>query len=240
MTVLRPADPGETADLAAFLGRLVRWDKAAVVRLQGCPAPGGATVAVFGRPPFGEVLAVRTYALGAPSAVVDATVSAGQLLDGIDESAGEAVVPPGVTGPSWTGVLPPRGGWQRVAELDHEELRAVASAVVAEFRARTEALEPDRRTRSELDALAEEIWSRPLASTALPLRAVHAAQALGFLRPLPAMAGAASAAPEPESAGECPALLSCGPWLRLRTPGGSVAVRRRTGPALSVSPTRRS
>ncbi len=233
MTVLRPADPGEAADLAAFLGRLVKWDKAAVVRLQGGPADEGAVLAVFGHPPFGEVLAVRTYRL-ADAVTLDVTVSAGQLLDGVDESAGEAVVPSGVTGPSWAGVLPPRGGWRRTADLDPDELRRAAAAVVGEFRARTEALPADRRTRAELDALAEEIWSRSLDGGALPLRVVHAAHALGFLRPVRAVV---AAAPAPSAEGEGrPALLTCGPWLRLRTPYGSIAVRRRTGPALSVSP----
>jgi hypothetical protein len=240
MTVLRPADAAETADLAAFLGRLVKWDKTAVVRLQGRPVPDGAAVAVFGRPPFGEVLAVRTYQLDGLEGPLDVTVSAGQLLEGIDEAAGQVVVPPGVTGPSWAGLLPPRSGWRRIAEPDADGLRAVAGAVVAEFRARTEAQPPAHRTRDELDTLAEEIWSRPLGTTALPLRAVHAAHALGFLRPL---RGAANPIPDPETTGAKatgsearPALLSCGPWLRLRTPYGSVAVRDRTGPGLSVSP----
>jgi hypothetical protein len=233
MTVLRPAEPGEAADLAAFLGRLVRWDKSAVVRLQAGPVPGGGAVAVFGRPPFGEVLAVRTYRL-AESAALDVTVSAGQFLEGVDEAAGEAAVPPGVTGPSWAGMLPPRAGWRRVADLAAPQLRAAAASIVAEFRARTEALAPQSRTRAELDALAEEVWSRVLGETGLPLRVVHAAHALGFLRPVRAAVGAGQA---PEGEGEDrPALLECGPWLRLRTPHGSVAVRRRTGPQLSVRP----
>jgi hypothetical protein len=62
------------ADLAAFLGRLVRWDKAAVVRLRS--AAGEAALGVFGQPPFGGVLAVKSLALGgdAIAAVVDSTV----------------------------------------------------------------------------------------------------------------------------------------------------------------------
>lgn len=233
MTLLRPADPGEAVDLAAFLGRLVRWDKTAVVRLQGTPVPGGAAVAVFGCPPFGGVLAVRTYHLADP-VTVDATVSAGQFLDGIDEASGLVRVPPGVTGPAWAGVLPPRAGWRRLSVLDPGELRVAAAEVVGEFRSRTEALGPDRRTRGELEALAEEIWSRPLGDTALPLRAVHAAHALGFLRPVRAMAGVGPMAREDDDTP--PALLACRSWLRLRTPYGSVAVRHRTGPSLSVSP----
>ncbi len=234
MTVLRPADPGQVADLAAFLGRLVRWDRAAVVRLRSAPvAGGGGAAGVFGRPPFGDVLAVRVYRL-ADGDSADVTVSAGQLLDGLDERAGRIVVPAGVTGPAWAGMLPPRDGWERLAEPDPRELRAAAGAVIAEFRARSEALPAAQRTRERMDALAEEIWTRPLPGTRLPLRAVHAAHALGFLRPVPAVVGAgAGGGPDPEP-GET-VVLARGPWLRLSTPCGSVAVRR-AAPSLSVSP----
>ena len=227
------ADPGEAAELAVFLGRLLRWEKNAAVRLRGT---GDGVLGVFARPARFEVLAVRTARLPEPVAL-DATVSAGELLEGIDE-AGESVSVPGpVTGPPWAGVLPPRGGWRTVGELPYEAVRATAAAVVAEFRRRSEALPPAGRTREALDALAEEIWSRPLGGgTGLPLRAVHAAQALGMLRP----AGPAPAAGPhgPAPAGPAPALavLTAGTWLRLRTPYGSIAVRRGGGTGLSVTP----
>ncbi|MBV9026129.1 MAG: hypothetical protein JO362_20605 [Streptomycetaceae bacterium] len=233
MTALRLTGAEEAADLAAFLTRLLHWDKAAVVRLQAA----GPALAVFGHPPFGPVLAVRSWEL-TEAARLDATVSTGQLLDSIAEQTATVTVPPGVTGPSWTGLLPPRGGWQRTAGIELDVLRADAARIIAEFRARTEALKSARRTRAELDALAEEIWSRRLGDTPLPLRAVHAAHALGFLRPVRAMAhmasaGAAVAAVEP------PALFTCGPWLRLRTVSGSVALRtssKGTGLRLAVIP----
>lgn len=93
---------GEAADLAAFLGRLVRWDKAAVVRLRS--ARDEPALGVFGHPPFGGVLAVRSVALHGSAAVadaVDATVSAGQLLEAVSAAAGDSncrrpsPVPPG-------------------------------------------------------------------------------------------------------------------------------------------------
>ncbi|BDH10081.1 hypothetical protein [Streptomyces hygroscopicus] len=230
MTALHLADAGEAADLAAFLARLIHYDKAAAVRLQA----GGGVLAVFGRPPSFEVLAIRTARLAGDSAL-DATVSAGELLDGIEESANVLTVPDAVTGPPWTGLLPPRGGWQRVPGLPSPEalVRAVAAAV-AEFRARDEELPPQHRTRSERDRIGREIWSRTLGDTHLPLRAAHAAQSLGFLRPARAGAlvgggassGAAAAAPRSQPL----SLLSAGGWLRLSTPYGSIAVRT-SGPA---------
>jgi hypothetical protein len=244
---VRLAGAGEAAECAAFLARLLRWDRAAVVRVRAA----GEALAVFGQPPFGPVLAVRPVALAAP-AELDATVSAGQLLDGIEESTALLTLPPTVTGPAWTGLLPPRGGWRRLPGPDGpdgaELVRGAARAAVTEFRDRTEALVPEQRTRAALDGIAEDIWSRVLGDTGLPLRAVHAAHALGFLRPVRVPAGP----PSPEIPGEADApaaraayasdevrVLAAGPWLRLATPHGSVAVRR-SAPGLSVTPTRPS
>ncbi|MYU22289.1 hypothetical protein GTY84_10735 [Streptomyces sp. SID8352] len=220
--MLHLADEGEAADLAAFLSRLLHYDRAAAVRLQAA----GTTLAVFGRPPSFEVLAIRTARLSKPyekglEAALDTTVSAGELLDSVDDRAVTAAVPAPVTGPPWAGVLPPRGGWRPVPGLPAPEaLRALVSAAVAEFRARTGALAPERRTRAVLDSVGREIWSRTVAETALPVRAVHAAQSLGFLRPSGGPSGAGA-----------PALVAAGSWLRLRTPFGSVALRR-TGAGL--------
>ncbi|MFD3920595.1 hypothetical protein [Streptomyces sp. NPDC058595] len=231
---LRLADTAEAADLAAFLGRLIRYDRAAAVRLQA----GGGAVAVFGRPPAFEVLAIRTARLseaGAEGAAgseerpveLDVTVSAGELLEGIDELTGGFGLPAAVTGPPWTGVLPPRGGWQRVAGLPGPAgLRQAVAAAVTEFRTRDEALPAAHRDRAERDRIGREIWSRTVGGTGLPLRAVHAAQSVGFLRPMPEDAPVA--------------LLRAGTWMRLRTPYGSIAVRTGgTGGigGLSVTPT---
>ncbi|WP_225844561.1 hypothetical protein [Streptomyces sp. HPF1205] len=226
------AAPGEAAEeLAGFLGRLLKWDKAAVVRLRS--APGEAALGVFGQPPFGGVIAVKGMALGGEGVdgAVEATVSAGQLLDAVAAAAGDGgqfVIPASVTGPAWAGLLPPRGGWQRIAELPGAEVRATAAQVVAEFRSRTEGLPPQRRTREELDSLAEELWTRPYQGATL--RAVHAAYALGFLRVPPGGPGSPGGQDEV-------AVLRAGSWVRIRTGYGSVASRGRTAVGgLTVSP----
>ncbi|GAA1354733.1 hypothetical protein [Streptomyces beijiangensis] len=222
------ADAGEAADLAAFLARLIHYDRAAAVRLQA----GNGTLAVFGRPPSFEVLAIRTARLADPVAL-DATVSAGELLESVDELASAADVPAAVTGPPWAGVLPPRSGWQQLDGLPAPgAVQAEVAAVVAEFRTRTEELPAESRTRAEFDRIGREIWSRTLGETELPVRAAHAAQSLGFLRPVRAMV------PAGRAAGEQPlALLTAGAWLRLRTPYGSIAVRRASAlGGLSVTP----
>ncbi|WNI15530.1 hypothetical protein [Actinacidiphila sp. ITFR-21] len=225
-------DGAAEAELAAFLGRLVRWDRAAVVRLRS--AAEEPALGVFGQPPFGGVLAVKSMALrgGGIGEAVDATVSAGELLEAVAEAAqgGEFGVPRSVTGPAWAGLLPPRGGWRREAEFEGAAVRELAARVVAEFRARTEALVPERRTRAELDGLAEELWRRPLpvdragtGGTAVTLRSVHAAHALGFL--------------SAQGRDDTVAVLSAGAWVRLRTAYGSVATRGASaGAGLTVSP----
>lgn len=220
------ADAGEAADLAAFLARLIHYDKAAAVRLQAA----GDTLAVFGRPPSFEVLAIRTARLAEPyeqglDTVLDVTVSAGEFLESVGgaaqsvRAAGEAAVPGAVTGPPWAGVLPPRGGWRPEPGFPAPEaVRGLVRVAVTEFRTRVEELPAERRVRAELDRVGREIWSRTIGGTGLPVRAAHAAQSLGFLR------------------GDALTLLSSGAWLRLRTAYGSVAVRRAGAPGLSVTP----
>ncbi|MFF3633588.1 hypothetical protein [Streptomyces sp. NPDC002250] len=223
MTVLHLADETEAADLAAFLSRLLHYDRGAAVRLQAA----GTALAVFGRPPSFEVLTIRAVRLAKPyenglDVTLDVTVSAGELLESVDELAATAAVPAAVTGPPWAGVLPPRGGWRPEPGLPvPDALRTTVAEAVAEFRSRTEELPPERRTRAELDGIGRDIWSREVGDTPLPVRAVHAAQSLGFLRP---GTGAADTG-----------LFSSGAWLRLRTPYGSVAVRRAGLGALGVS-----
>lgn len=211
------ADPGEAAGLAAFLGRLVRWEKNAAVRIRSA----GGVAGVFAKPARFEVLAVRTGRLLEP-VELDVTVSAGELLERVDEQHEAVGVPAAVTGPSWAGLLPPRGGWEEFGTVPVDAVMSVVAAAIGEFKERAEKLPPQQRERGTLDALAEEIWSRPLGRTGLPLRAAHAAHALGFLRG----AGAAS-------------LTRTGAWLRLRTAYGSVVVRRPgggSGGGLSVTP----
>lgn len=218
--------PARFEVLAVRTSRLASAGTAAAAAVQpgtGGPAPAGGRGAAQSS---GAVQPAGAGASAGGPAELDATVSAGQLLDSIDERAASLAVPPPVTGPSWAGVLPPRGQWRRVAEPSLAEVRAEAAAVVAEFRSRSEALRDAERTRAALDALADEIWNRPLPGTGLPLRAVHAAHALGFLQPV------ADLAPD-----EVPVpVLAAGAWLRLRTPHGATAVRVAGRGGLSLTP----
>ncbi|WP_436775691.1 hypothetical protein [Yinghuangia sp. YIM S09857] len=296
MTALHLVDGSALADLAGYLVRLLRYDRAAVVHLRA----DGAVLGTFGRVPFGGgtsgVVALRTTELADPVRL-DATVSAGRLLDALaaveegsrgansgDANSGDATsedvksegaksedagpedaesgggkseggesegaqskgghpgvghpdadrsdhpkttavvdVPPEVTGPPWTAMLPPRTGWAQLASLPIAGLVREVAEAVGRFRGRTEALAAEERTRAALDRMAEDVWSRALSGvpgTHLPLRAAHAAASLGFLGSVDAGAEAT--------------VLSVGGWLRLDAPYGSVSVRRSGGPSLFV------
>ncbi len=219
------ADPQEAADLAAFLTRLLRFDRAAAVRLQVVPREDASGVlAAFGRLPLGTsgAVAVRTARLADLPVAADLTVSAGQLLEGVDEQHGAVAVPGSVTGPAWAGLLPPRAGWRPLGEPDIDRVMPQLFSAVREFKERSAAVPEHHRTRAVLDSLADEIWARPLdALPELPLRAAHAAYVIGFLQPgVPLSAHRA------------------GGWLRLSAPNGSVAVRGTAalGAGLGLTP----
>ena len=217
VTAIRFADPREAPALGAFLTRLLRYDKAAAVRLQ----TANGALAVFGRLPLGESgpLVVRTVPLETQAeaqSALDTTVSAGQLLDGIGDDTGDAadlVLPPSVTGPSWAGLLPPRSSWEHVADLDTALLDAAVQAAITEF----------RQEGTDPDALAESIWSRQVHPSGLTMRAVHAAHLVGLLRQSRTVA-----------------LHRHPAWLRITAPRGAVIVRRAPalGAGLGLSPTR--
>lgn len=233
MTLLRLADASGAADLAGYLVRLLRYDRAAVVHLRA----DGPVLGTFGRVPFGGgtsgVIALRTNELAEPLRY-DTTVSAGRLLDALTEVRADdggaaeppaAMAPPPVTGPPWTAMLPPRTGWTTLATLPIAGLVREVAVAVGRFRGQMEALATEERTRAVLDRIAEDVWSKTLSGTPgthLPLRAAHAAASLGFLGAVDAGADAT--------------VLAVGGWLRLDAPYGSVSVRRTGGPSLLLTP----
>jgi len=213
------AGPDEAADLGGYLTRLLRFDKAAAVRV----VASGAAVGVYGRPPF-DVLTLRTLALAADESTsrttgaaspadLDVTVSAGDLLHAIAPDGTLALPRPLAGATAWTGFLPPRTGWQPVGELPVAEVETAALAAIGEFKQRAETIPDRERTRAAVDRVAAEIWDRPL-SLGLPVRAAHAARAMGFLGP------AQSAAT---------AVRSAGRWLRLDAPYGTIVLRTGSG-----------
>ncbi|MBR7832433.1 hypothetical protein KDL01_04140 [Actinospica durhamensis] len=202
------------AALGAYLERLLHFDKTAAVRVVGV----GHALAAYSGPPFGgrPVLALRLAALKPDTAPFDLTVSAGKLLDGLAADDRTLTLPPALAGgPSWAGLLPPRTGWTRLGLVGVRALAQAANEGNADFRFRALGLD-----RAALDALGEEIWSRPVhavqgedGDSTLTLRTAHAAHALGFL------------GPDPEACEEFAPLARIGRWLRLDAPYGTVLQR---------------
>ena len=213
--LIRFASARDGSALGAYLERLLHFDKTAAVRLVGV----GAALAAYTGPPFGgrTVLALRLAALQPDTRPFDATVLAGKLLEGFASDDAQMTVPDTmVGGPSWAGLLPPRAGWTRIGLISVRELGRAAAQGNADFRFRALGLD-----REALDALGEEIWSRPVevaqhpdsGEPPLTLRTAHAAQALGFL------------GPDAEQSEELAQLARIGRWLRVDAPYGTVLQR---------------
>lgn len=213
--LIRFASSRDGSALAGYLERLLHFDKTATVRFVGV----GPAAAAYSGPPFGgrPVLALRLVALQQGTEPFDATVLAGKLLEGLARDDSELTVPDTmVGGPSWAGLLPPRTGWTRVGLISVRELGRAAAQGNADFRFRALGLD-----REGLDALGEEIWSRPVESAQdtesddapLTLRTAHAAQAMGFL------------GPDSEQSEELAQLARIGRWLRVDAPYGVVLQR---------------
>ena len=132
--------PVERAGLTGHLHRVLGLDGRAVVRLQA----QARVVGVWSSPPLG-VLALRPVALLDPLEL-DATVPAQRLLDALaatDAADGSTAVPGEVVGPPWAALLPPRAGWELVAEVPVGLLADQVGVLVEGFRRRAE-LVPDR------------------------------------------------------------------------------------------------
>ncbi|GGM48400.1 hypothetical protein GCM10011608_36500 [Micromonospora sonchi] len=112
------------ADAETFLARLVRLERAALVRLR--PAGTPAHTALWARLPWG-VLAVRTVA-GAGAG--DVTVEAGQLL--AELAAGRSALPARHDA-RWRWPLPPPAS-RRIETLPGAELRRLAEAAADTLR----------------------------------------------------------------------------------------------------------
>jgi len=200
------ASSREQQGLRQYLERLVALDNRAAVRLQST----GMALGVWSGPPF-DVVALKPVALGSVCEL-DATVSAQRLLEGLDAGI-DVHLPPSVPGPMWVGLLPPRKGWEVRGRSDAANVRAAVDSAKFFFRQRAEGV----TDRKQLEEIAGDVWERACVAE-VPVRAAHAADALGLLGPGD---GAVIA-------------YATDSWTRLAVPGGSVAVRRGLLPELFV------
>jgi hypothetical protein len=239
VTRLLIPDVDDRGDLGTFVGRAVRLDPAAVVRLRASP---GGRVTAWATTPF-DVLATRSV----PGSLDpdDLTTPATALLTALSVDRA-AVVDPGAGG-LWQGLLPPDEGWAAVDTVPAAELEGLTERGLALARAHAGPLGPPA---SLLDQTVLTVrgdpsgppaappgaptpparggatgGTRPATTTVpvkVPLRCLFALSGMGFL-------GASS-----DGSDETVRVSATATWLRLDARYGAVVRRRITALPLLV------
>ena len=201
MSVLRIPDHDDRADLGTFVGRAVRLDPAAVVRLRRTP---GGRVTAWVTTPF-DVLATRSV----PGALDpdDVTAPATGLLTALSVDRAEAVDPG--AGGLWQGLLPSDEGWSVVDTVPAAELESLTDRGLALARENAGPLGPPA---SLLDQTVLTVSGGTVPQVKVPLRCLFALSGMGFL-------GASDG-------DEVVRVSAMSAWLRLDARYGAV-VRRR-------------
>ncbi len=209
-------DSHAAADLRVYLAR-ARLVDATAVRL----IAGGGVLAVYSAVlhPRGlldsspTILGLRTFAevSGATFDRVVAPAAMSDRLALLDPANDEPSVPlpAGDIRTSWSGIAPPRGGWEKIASLNAIALELAARDGAGEV---ARAL-PENTGDLIVQRVRSEIWSRPLADHAgVPSGIAFAAASLGFL----------------VGEEEIP-LFASGGWFRASPERGHVLVRAARG-----------
>jgi hypothetical protein len=201
VTALTVPDPGQRADLAEFVARVVALDPTAGVRLRG---GDNHHVTAWAATPF-DVLATRSVAGTLDPA--DVAVPATALLTALAVERA-ATVDPG-SGASWRAELPPDTGWTDAGEGDAGDWAALVERGLES--AAADGHGPSAALLDETAAVLPVPVGPPVR---IPLRCLFALSGLGLL------AGTDPAPPV--------RVAATGSWLRLETPGGAVVRRRIT------------
>lgn len=202
-------DPRGLADLGTYLGRASRANPEGAVRLQVLGHLLVTTVAVIegtGLMGEGTVLGMRVVTV-APSDDIDATVSFASVNDRLAHEGNGAVlsVPPTTVRAPWSGLTPPRDGWEPVGQLDGDVIDSIARQGISQVAEGT----PENAGGHAVDSLRRRTWGA-MSDTVPPIAAglAFGAHVLGFT-----------------SAGESASIAAHGRWTRLSTSRGHVLVR---------------
>ena len=204
---LRVHDRAERDDLATFVGRVVRLDDAAVVRLR---RRSDGTVGVFASTGF-DALAARV--VRAELSPADTTVNAADLLAALAIARGDAMDPGFAVDAAWRSALPPEDGFRHVDD--------VPAAVLAELSERGVALAREHAgPQGPPTSLLDQVVLTVAAAGAddelrvdVPMRCVFALQGMGFVG-------------EDADGGAAVRVRATSGWLRLDARYGSVLRRR--------------
>jgi hypothetical protein len=204
MTALTVPDADERADLGAFVGRVVRLDAMATVRLQA----RAGVVTAWASTPF-DVLATRSvHGTLEPD---DVTVPASALLT---VERGETVDPG--AGGLWAGELPPVAGWAPVDVVPADEVEQLTERGLTVARENAGPLGPPA---SLLDQTVLTVSAEGGPAVKVPMRCLFALSGMGFV------AG---------DAGDAVRVSATGTWMRLDARYGAVVRRRLTALPLLV------
>ena len=213
MSRLCVPDPDDRGDLGAFVGRVVRHDHTAVVRLL---ASASGRITAWAATPF-DVLATRSV----PGRLEpgDVTTPAAALLSALSVDRADTVDPG--TGGLWQGLLPPDEGWAVVDAVPAAELEALTDRGLALAREHAGPLGPPASLLDQTVLTVSGAAAGP--PVRIPLRCLFALSGMGLV-------GAGEA-------GEPVRVSATSSWLRLDARYGAVVRRRITALPLLTSPT---
>jgi hypothetical protein len=179
--VLSFRDSRDTADLRQFVQRAHRLDKEGLIRLRGF----GEVLAAYVAPIYSgnllstgpTVLGLRTMTLAQP-VEVDTVTPLADLLELLNSDPLTVSIPLERARAAWTGITPPREGWERVGELEESVITEWAKAGIAEV---AQAL-PGSVGSAIAAKVRLEIWGRAVdLELGIPAGSAFAAAGLGFL-----------------------------------------------------------
>lgn len=125
MQTLRFPDPKDIADLQSFLLRAKRLDDDGAVKFRAF----GDILACYVSPIYSgslladgpTVLGLRTIRLASQSEL-DSSYSISEVLEAIDQDSSDLKLPKETARAAWTGVTPPRQGWEEFGTVSQEQI----------------------------------------------------------------------------------------------------------------------
>ncbi len=201
MTALTIPDADDRGDLGAFIGRVVRLDAVATVRLQVT----GGIVTAWASTPF-DVLATR--AVHGSLDPADVTVPASSLLTALSVDR-SATVDPGAGG-LWQGQLPPAEGWAVLDDVPAAEVERLTERGLTLARENAGPMGPPASLLDQTVLTVTGATERPAVK--VPMRCLFALSGMGFVG-------------GPDGAVR---VSATGSWMRLDARYGAVVRRRIT------------
>lgn len=206
---LRFQDSQDLSDLEAYLTRAHKLDGDGAVKLRAF----GDVLAVYVAPIYSgsllgdgpTILGLRTLKL-AEAAELDGTFEISAILERLASKSSELAIPPAQVRVSWSGVLPPRQGWEQIGTLEQEKITAWAKAGIEEVATSL----PESVGSSIAAKVRLQIWGRSAdPELDLPAGAAFAMAGLGFMQK-----------------GEKVSVFASHNWLRLTSLHGHVLTKR--------------